>query len=58
LVKTNQIREHMEVVGNEFEGQRAIALTLHFNDGVAFLGPLKLGQVPPALLMRNSHRLS
>jgi hypothetical protein len=31
----------------EFEGQRAIALTLRFNDGVAFLGPLKLGQVPP-----------
>jgi hypothetical protein len=31
----------------ELEGQRAITLTLHFNDGVAFLGPLKLGQVPP-----------
>jgi hypothetical protein len=31
----------------EFEGQRAVTLTLHFDDGVAFLGPIKLGQVPP-----------
>jgi len=31
----------------ELEGQRAVALTLRFDDGVAFLGPLKLGQVPP-----------
>jgi hypothetical protein len=31
----------------ELEGQRAVSLTLHFNDGVAFLGPLKIGQVPP-----------
>jgi len=31
----------------EFEGKRAVTLTLHFDDGVAFLGPLKLGQVPP-----------
>jgi hypothetical protein len=31
----------------EFEGRRAVSLTLHFDDGVAFLGPLKLGQIPP-----------
>jgi hypothetical protein len=31
----------------ELEGQRAVTLTLHFVDGAAFLGPLKLGQVPP-----------
>jgi hypothetical protein len=31
----------------EFEGQKAVTLTLHFDDGVAFLGPLKIGQVPP-----------
>jgi hypothetical protein len=31
----------------ELEGQRAITLTLRFDDGVAFLGPLKIGQVPP-----------
>jgi hypothetical protein len=31
----------------EFEGQRAVTLMLHFDDGVAFLGPIKLGQVPP-----------
>jgi hypothetical protein len=31
----------------ELEGQRAVTLTLHFDDGAAFLGPLKLGQVPP-----------
>jgi hypothetical protein len=31
----------------ELEGQRAVTLTLRFDDGVVFLGPLKLGQVPP-----------
>ena len=31
----------------ELEGQRAVTLTLHFEDGVASLGPLKLGQIPP-----------
>jgi hypothetical protein len=31
----------------EFEGQRAVTLALRFDDGVAFLGPIKLGQVPP-----------
>jgi hypothetical protein len=31
----------------ELEGQRAVTLTLRFDDGTAFLGPLKLGQVPP-----------
>ena len=31
----------------ELEGQRAVTLTLRFDDGIAFLGPLKLGQVPP-----------
>jgi hypothetical protein len=31
----------------ELEGQRAVTLTLRFDDGVAFLGPLRLGQVPP-----------
>ena len=31
----------------ELEGQHAITLTLRFDDGVAFLGPLKLGQIPP-----------
>jgi hypothetical protein len=31
----------------ELEGQRAVSLMLHFDDGVAFLGPVKLGQVPP-----------
>src|SRR5260221_6277690 len=31
----------------ELEGQRAVTLTLRFDDGAAFLGPLKLGQVPP-----------
>ncbi|HKD30014.1 MAG TPA: DUF2125 domain-containing protein [Xanthobacteraceae bacterium] len=31
----------------ELEGQRAVTLTLRFDDGVAFLGPLKVGQVPP-----------
>jgi hypothetical protein len=31
----------------ELEGQRAVTLTLRFDDGVASLGPLKLGQIPP-----------
>jgi hypothetical protein len=31
----------------EFEGQRAVTLTLHFDDGVASIGPVKLGKVPP-----------
>ncbi len=31
----------------ELEGQRAVTLALHFDDGMAFLGPIKLGQVPP-----------
>ena len=31
----------------ELEGQRAITVALRFDDGVAFLGPLKIGQVPP-----------
>jgi hypothetical protein len=31
----------------EFEGRYAVTLTLHFDDGVAFLGPIKLGRVPP-----------
>jgi hypothetical protein len=31
----------------ELEGQSAITLTLRFDDGTAFLGPLKLGQIPP-----------
>jgi hypothetical protein len=31
----------------EFEGQRAVTLKLHFDDGAAFLGPIKIGQVPP-----------
>jgi hypothetical protein len=31
----------------ELDGQPAITLTLRFDDGTAFLGPLKLGQVPP-----------
>jgi hypothetical protein len=31
----------------ELEGQRAVTLTLRFDDGVAFLGPFKLGQIPP-----------
>jgi hypothetical protein len=30
----------------ELEGQRAITLSLRFDDGMAFLGPLKLGQIP------------
>ncbi len=31
----------------EFEGRRAVTLALHFDDGAAFIGPIKLGQVPP-----------
>src|SRR5262249_41655926 len=31
----------------ELEGQRAVTLTLRFDDGAAFLGPFKVGQVPP-----------
>jgi hypothetical protein len=31
----------------ELEGQRAVTHTLRFDDGTAFLGPLKLGQIPP-----------
>jgi hypothetical protein len=31
----------------ELEGQRAVTFNLRFDDGVAFLGPLRLGQVPP-----------
>jgi len=32
---------------SELEGQRAVTLSLRFDDGTAFLGPLKLGQIPP-----------
>jgi hypothetical protein len=31
----------------ELEGQPAVTLNLRFDDGVAFLGPLRLGQLPP-----------
>jgi hypothetical protein len=31
----------------ELEGQQAVTFNLRFDDGVAFLGPLKLGQLPP-----------
>jgi hypothetical protein len=31
----------------EFEGQRAITMLLRFVDGTAYLGPIKIGQVPP-----------
>jgi len=31
----------------ELEGQRAIALTLRIDDGAVYLGPLKIGQIPP-----------
>ena len=31
----------------ELEGQSAVIVTLRFDDGVAYLGPLKLGQIPP-----------
>ncbi|MBO0751692.1 MAG: DUF2125 domain-containing protein [Bradyrhizobiaceae bacterium] len=31
----------------ELEGQQAVTLTLRFEDGVAYIGPLKIGEVPP-----------
>jgi len=31
----------------ELEGQQAVTLNLRFDDGAAFLGPFKLGQLPP-----------
>jgi hypothetical protein len=31
----------------ELEGQRAMTLLLRLADGVAYLGPLKIGQIPP-----------
>ena len=31
----------------ELEGKSAVIFTLRFDDGVAYLGPLKLGQIPP-----------
>jgi hypothetical protein len=31
----------------ELEGQQAVTLNLRFDDGTAFLGPLKVGQLPP-----------
>jgi hypothetical protein len=31
----------------EFEGQRAVALTMRIDDGAVYLGPLKVGQIPP-----------
>jgi hypothetical protein len=31
----------------ELEGQRAVALTLRIDDGAVYLGPLKVGQIPP-----------
>jgi hypothetical protein len=31
----------------ELEGQRAMTLLLRLSDGVAYLGPLKIGQIPP-----------
>jgi hypothetical protein len=31
----------------QLEGKRAIALPLRFANGVAFLGPIQLGQIPP-----------
>jgi hypothetical protein len=31
----------------EFEGKRAVTLALRFDDGAAFLGPIKLGEIPP-----------
>jgi hypothetical protein len=31
----------------ELEGQQAVTLNLRFEDGTAFLGPLKVGQLPP-----------
>ena len=32
---------------SQLEGQHAVTLTLRFDDGAAFLGPLKIGQIPP-----------
>jgi hypothetical protein len=32
----------------ELEGKRAVSIPLRFNDGAVFLGPIPLGQVPPA----------
>jgi len=31
----------------ELEGQRAMSLLLRLSDGVAYLGPIKIGQIPP-----------
>jgi hypothetical protein len=31
----------------ELEGQRAMTLLLRLSDGVAYLGPIKIGQIPP-----------
>jgi hypothetical protein len=31
----------------ELEGRQAVTLNLRFDDGAAFLGPLRLGQLPP-----------
>jgi hypothetical protein len=31
----------------QLEGRRAIKLPLRFANGVAFLGPIQLGRVPP-----------
>ena len=31
----------------ELEGQRAMTLLLRLSDGVAYLGPVKIGQIPP-----------
>jgi hypothetical protein len=31
----------------ELEGQRAITMLLRLVDGVAYLGPVKIGQIPP-----------
>ena len=31
----------------ELDGQSAVSLRLRFEDGAAFLGPFKIGQVPP-----------
>jgi hypothetical protein len=31
----------------ELDGQRAITMLLRLSDGAAYLGPLKVGQLPP-----------
>jgi Uncharacterized protein conserved in bacteria (DUF2125) len=31
----------------ELDGQRAISMMLRLSDGTAYLGPLKVGQIPP-----------